>query len=312
MVIYYHMYNLELVTLLEKVLMKSYQMKNGEHAFHCPFCNHHKKKLQVNCETQKWHCWVCNKGGYKIGILLRKINAPQQIITDVLKLLDDYVGTKKQQEEVTKYDVSLPKCYKPLWEKTDDPLHKNAMYYLKKRGIGGKEILRYSIGYCSSNGYSNRIIVPSYDADGKLNYFIARDMFPNSSMKYKNPPMSKDTVAFELFINWNEPVILCEGVFDAITINKNAIPLLGKFPSKTLVMRLIEKRVKKIYVALDEDAKKDAVKLSKFLMDNGIETYLLDMNDKDPSEIGYKNFWKMIENTKETKFSDIIKGKLYG
>ena len=306
------MYNLELVTLLEKVLMKSYQMKNGEHAFHCPFCNHHKKKLQVNCETQKWHCWACNKGGYKIGILLRKINAPQQIITEVLKLLNDYVGTKKQQEEVTKYDVSLPRCYKPLWEKTDDPLHKNAMYYLKRRGIGGKEILRYSIGFCSSNGYSNRIIVPSYDADGKLNYFIARDMFPNSSMKYKNPPMSKDTVAFELFINWNEPVILCEGVFDAITINKNAIPLLGKFPSKTLVMRLIEKRVKKIYVALDEDAKKDAVKLSKFLMDNGIETYLLDMNDKDPSEIGYKNFWKMIEDTKETKFSDIIKGKLYG
>ena len=87
---------------------------------------------------------------------------------------------------------------------------------------------------------------------------------------------------------------------------------MGKFPSKTLVMRLIEKRVKKIYVALDEDAKKDAVKLSKFLMDNGIETYLLDMNDKDPSEIGYKNFWKMIEDTKKTKFSDIIKGKLYG
>ena len=87
---------------------------------------------------------------------------------------------------------------------------------------------------------------------------------------------------------------------------------MGKFPSKTLVMRLIEKRVKKIYVALDEDAKKDAIKLSKFLMDYGIKTYLLDMNDKDPSEIGYKNFWKMIENTKETKFSDIIKGKLYG
>ena len=306
------MYKYELVTLLEKVLMKSYQMKNGEHAFHCPFCNHHKKKLQVNCETQKWHCWVCNKGGYKIGILLRKINAPKQVISEVLKILGDYHGVSKDKEEVTKYDVSLPQCYKPLWEKTDDPLHKNAMYYLGKRGIGVKEILRYSIGYCSSNGYSNRIIIPSYDEDGKLNYFIARDMFPNSKFKYKNPPMSKDTVCFELFINWNEPVILCEGVFDAIAINKNAIPLLGKFPSKTLVMRLIEKRVKKVYVALDEDAKKDAVKLSKFLMDSGIETYLLDMNDKDPSEIGYKNFWKMIDSTKETKFSDIIKGKLYG
>ena len=306
------MYNYELITLLEKVLYKSYQMKNGEHAFHCPFCNHHKKKLQINTETQKWHCWVCNQGGHKIGILLRKINAPKNIISEVLKILGDYKGVKHEKEEKTEYNVSLPQCYKPLWKKSDDPLYRNAIHYLKSRGIGGMDILRYSIGYCTSNGYSNRIIIPSYDADGKLNYFIARDMFPNSKFKYKNPPISKDTVTFELFINWNEPVILCEGVFDAITINKNAIPLLGKFPSKTLVMRLIEKRVKKIYVALDEDAKKDAIKLSKFLMDYGIKTYLLDMNDKDPSEIGYKNFWKMIENTKETKFSDIIKGKLYG
>ena len=58
---------------------------------------------------------------------------------------------KKQQEEVTKYDVSLPKCYKPLWEKTDDPLHKNAMYYLKKRGIGGKELLKNELGKKQAN-----------------------------------------------------------------------------------------------------------------------------------------------------------------
>ena len=56
------MYKYELVKLLEKVLYPSYEMKGGEHAFHCPFCNHHKKKLQVNFETQKWHCWVCNAG----------------------------------------------------------------------------------------------------------------------------------------------------------------------------------------------------------------------------------------------------------
>ena len=112
--------------------------------------------------------------------------------------------------------------------------------YLKRRGIGGIDILRYSMGYCSSNGYANRIIIPSYDADGKLNYFIARDMFPNSKLKYKNPPMSKDTVCFEMFVNWNEPIVLCEGVFDAFR-QKKRIPLLGKFPSKTLVTRLVEK-----------------------------------------------------------------------
>ena len=305
------MYKYELVTLLEKVLMKSYQMKNGESAFHCPFCNHHKKKLQINCETQKWHCWVCNAGGHKIGILLRKINAPKQIISEVLKILGDYKGTKHEKEEVTKYDVSLPQCYQPLWQKSNDPLYKNAISYLKRRGITGIDILRYSIGFCSSNGYSNRIIIPSYDADGKLNYFIARDMFPNSKFKYKNPPMSKDTVCFEMFINWNEPIVLCEGVFDAIAIRRNVIPLLGKFPSKTLVKRLVEKRVKTIYVALDEDARQDAIKLSKFLMDYGIKTYLLNMKDKDPSELGFTNFWKLLESTQQSTFSDIIRGRLH-
>ena len=172
--------------------------------------------------------------------------------------------------------------------------------------------MRYSIGYCESGVYSNRIIIPSYDEDGKLNYFLARDIFPNSKMKYKNPPMSKDTVVFELFINWNEPIVLVEGSFDAIAVRKNVIPLLGKFPSKSLVKKLVTKRVKKVYVALDTDAKKDAVKLAKFLMDNGVETYLLDMKEKDPAELGFENFWKRINQTEKSTFSDIIKGKLYG
>ena len=305
------MYNYELITLLEKVLNKSYQMKNGENAFYCPFCNHHKKKLQINVETQKWHCWVCNMGGYKIGILLRKLNAPKNIISEVLKILGDYRGVSKDKEEVTKYDVSLPQCYKPLWKKLEDPLYKNAIHYLRGRGIGSVDILRYSIGFCSSGGYSNRIIIPSYDKDGKLNYFLARDMFPNSKFKYKNPPMSKDMIGFEMYINWNEPIVLCEGVFDAIAIRNNAIPLLGKFLSKTLLKKLAEKQPKEVYVALDNDAKKDAIKLVKFLMDSGINTYLLKMKDKDPSELGFKRFWKITNETKQSKFSDVIKGRLY-
>ena len=140
---------------------------------------------------------------------------------------------------------------------------------------------------------------------------MARDMFPNSKFKYKNPPMSKDTVGFELFINWKEPIVLCEGIFDAIAVRNNAIPLFGKFPSKTLVKRLVEKKVKRVYVALDEDAKKDAFKLVKFLMDSGIQTYLLEMKDKDPSELGFKRFWKIAEEAKPFKFSDVVKGRLY-
>ena len=77
-------------------------------------------------------------------------------------------------------------------------------------------------------------------------------------------------------------------------------------------MKLVKKKVKKIYIALDEDAKKDAIKLTQFLMDSGIETYLLEMKEKDPSELGFKDFWDLVDRTTQTKFSDIIKGKLYG
>ena len=81
------MYKYELVKLLEKVLYPSYEMKGGEHFFHCPFCNHHKKKTTSKLVKHKSDCWVCNQGGHKIGILLRKINSPKQIISEVLKYL---------------------------------------------------------------------------------------------------------------------------------------------------------------------------------------------------------------------------------
>ena len=85
--------------------------------------------------------------------------------------------------------------------------------------------------------------------------------------------MSKDTVCFEMFINWNEPLFYVRVYLMLLLLEIMHSPLLGKFPSKTLVKRLVEKTSKKeIYVALDEDARKqDAIKLSKFLMDYGIK-----------------------------------------
>ena len=77
------------------------------------------------------------------------------------------------------------------------------------------------------------------------------------------------------------------------------------------IRKLAGKKPKEVYVALDTDAKKDSIKLVKFLMDSGINTYLLEMNDKDPSELGFKRFWKIANQTKQSKFSDIIKGRLY-
>ena len=307
------MHNSELLLdILEQALGSAYRLKGDEVQFFCPHCNHRKRKLQVNLMNGKAHCWVCNFAAHTIPQLLRKINASKSLIKEALKLTGDYKSYKKDKEEKTEWNVSLPDCFQPLWKKTNDILYKHAIKYLQSRNIGSREILRYGIGYCNDSTYSGRIIIPSYDYKGKLNYFIARDMFPNSKMKYKNPPMSKNVIIFELFINWKMPLVLVEGSFDAIAAKKNAIPLLGKFPSKELVKRLVVEKVKDIYIALDYDAKKDAIKLAEFLNEFGITAYIVDINEKDPSELGFKDFWKLIDKTTVTQFSDLIKGRLYG
>jgi len=96
------------------------------------------------------------------------------------------------------------------------------MMYLQRRGITYEDILKYNIGYCDQGLYTNRVIIPSYSEDGQLNFFVGRDIF-ESKMKYRNSPTPKDVVGFELFINWDEPIVLCEGPFDAIAIDGVAI-----------------------------------------------------------------------------------------
>ena len=88
--------------------------------------------------------------------------------------------------------------------------------------------------------YQNRIIIPSYDSDGQLNYFVGRDFY-KSNMKYKNPPIPKDIIGFDLYVDWDEPIILCEGVFDAMAIKNNSIPLFGKTILPKLYSKIVEK-----------------------------------------------------------------------
>ena len=174
-----------------------------------------------------------------------------------------------------------------------------------------RDIIRYNIGYCESGLYASRIIIPSYDSVGELNYFIARNIF-DGGMKYKNPPVSKDVIGLELFINWDEPIVLVEGVFDAISIRRNAIPLFGKTIPKSLERKIIENNVKDIYISLDNDALQDALKICERFMKQGRNVYMIDIEDgKDPSSIGFENFHNKLIDTNELDFSTMMKYRLF-
>jgi DNA primase len=172
------------------------------------------------------------------------------------------------------------------------------------------DILKYQIGYCEHGHYSNMVIIPSYDEKGNLNYFTSRGFEEFSRSKYKNPNVSRNIVPFEFFINWNVPIILCEGPFDMMAIKRNVIPLLGKTIQSSLMKRLVTSAVGKIYIALDKDAQKQALTFCERLMKEGKEVYLLDLNDKDPSEMGFNNFTKLIQDTYPLTFSNLLEKKL--
>ena len=131
-------------------------------------------------------------------------------------------------------------------------------------------------------------------------------------MKYKNPPVSKNVIGFDLFINWDEPIVLCEGVFDAIAIKRNAIPLFGKTVPKILMKKIYEKQVRTIYILLDRDALKDSIKMIDDFMKNGINVYFVDLEEGDPSDYGFEKTINLIKKTNQTSFSDLMRMRLNG
>ena len=301
---------MKIVNLLNRVLKSQGQelTKENEYMWWSPFVNHHKPKLQVNIKNGKWHCWVSGQGGHNLFQLFKKVKATKKQYQELNELSDnfsfEYVPTKQENKE-----VKLPDEYKPMWTKSNSPTYKHALKYLKSRGVSEDDMIKYSIGYCEDGLYSNRIIIPSYDDEGQLNFFIGRDIF-DSKLKYRNSPTPKDIIGFDLFVNWEEPILLVEGALDAITSKVNSIPLFGKTIMNNLKRKILEKKVKTLYVALDNDAVKDSMKIVEELMNEGIKVHMIKLTEKDPNDIGYEKFTDIKNSTNETSFRELVKYKL--
>jgi len=305
--------NTALIYLIDSVLGSGKSTSRGNRAYHCPECKHHKLKLEINLNEnsshfQAYQCWVCGFKGKKLTTLFKKVEADSDKI-DQLRLLVKSSSNYKE-EIVSDKKISLPKEFISLINPPNSLVAKHALHYLKTRNITKEDIIKYDIGYCEFGIYSNMIIIPSYNSEGNLNYFISRNFNKNSTIKYKNPDILRDIIGFELFINWNTPITLCEGAFDAIAIKRNAIPLLGKTIQNNLMKKIIDSTVQKIYVALDKDAIKQALNFCETLMNEGKEVYLVDLSEKDPSDMGFAKFTNLIQNTLPLTFSNLLEKKL--
>lgn len=300
----------KLLNLLQKVLGNGKIVSKDEAMFMCPFSHHRKPKLAINLSTQRWQSWIdTNAKGRSIYGLFKKMNVAPQYLTELSRIVKIPKSTQQTEEE--KIKIHLPYEFTSLQYDTEKTrASKAASNYLRQRNIFSYDIERYNIGYCESGDYANRIIIPSYDCDNNLNYFIARDFTGTAYLRYKNPPVSKDVVVFENQIDFSEPLIFCEGVFDAMAIRRNAIPLLGKnIPSK-LRTKLVEHGVSEVCIVLDNDAFKNALQISETLMSENIKVRLVKMGNEDAADIGFNKIIHKIRNAEFLDFSELMKQKL--
>ena len=304
------MKNLKLLQLLESVLGKGKKTSGDNIAFFSPFTSHYKPKLEINLNTtiegqNPWHCWISDSKGRTIVSLFRQLKLPKEKFEQLSRIIQTAKYRSNETTE-TQEILRLPENYIPLWIPKKTPDYRNAMHYLKTRGVTIFDIIRYRIGYAEAGEYSGKIIIPSYNKEGLINYFVSRAYYSSDSYKHKNPKVSKDIIGFEMLINWAEPIVLCEGAFDAMAIKRNAIPLFGKIIQPALQKKIIEERVKDIYLCLDKDAIKKALSIAEKFMAEGLNVYFVELPDKDPSELGFETINKMITNTTTFSFERLM------
>ena len=266
-----------IVKVLESFLgdHKKHNEDKGQASFDCIACaadkmlqgGDGKGKLEVNYKKGVFKCWVCSHKNNMHGPIEKLIKRYGTKLNlrdyNLLKPDSNYESSSYVEKQI---QVALPKEFIPLTKNHSyEPKFYFANKYISERGITDDLIKEFNIGYAHEGKFKNRVIIPSYDEYGDINFFIARSFSNWTKPKYLNPEAEKQYIIFNYNkINFDSTIYLLEGVFDHI-VTPNSIPLLGKILPHKLKHILIEKAKADIVILLDDDAYEEAIAIYKEL-----------------------------------------------
>lgn len=221
-----------------------------------------KYNLEINTNKKVFKCWKCETPKFKgnLGYLIKLFGNSSYyelyksyLGFDIDKYLND--GEDHNIEDIEDIVVKLPNEF-ILFRDIDinNVDHLTAYNYMVlDRKIPYEKIIKYNVGFCVTGEFGGRIIIPSYNLFGDVNYFTARS-YLNHKNKYKNPKKDRTSIIFnENRINWDSTIYLVEGGFDMLSTPPNTIPLLGKDIYDKLTTELILYKPN-VIVILDPDA----------------------------------------------------------
>ena len=269
-------------------------------AVKCPACGHssEKRKFSININTWRCHCWVCGIKGKDPYLIIKKHISPETANEFSSRFKGEKVFEEKPQEET----VRLPEGFIPLFleGKSYDPDIKSCLSYLSKRGVTHDDMWYFKMGTCTKGKFRRRIIIPSYDDFGDINYFSARSI-DDSKYKYINSKNKKSDVVFnEINIDWSKQLTIVEGPFDLLKCNQNSTCILGSNLSRSslLFKRIIANRTP-VLLALDPDMKHKSIKIAESLMDYDCQVKILNLDGfEDVGAMTKREFLQRREDAK--------------
>lgn len=307
---------------------------DGDHTqlqFGCPHCaekygDKELDKFNLECNFFVFHCWKCDSEDvdemHGSVFKLIKLYGNDELYNDYKECIQSLRDSKLYNIDFVREfkvdlsqidEIKLPSGFRPFKEDRYYPM--KGLQYLQNRGITWDMIRDFNIGFTTYHDEekiaSHRIIIPSYNKFGELNYWTGRDYTENKKrQKYYNPKVERKNLIFnEERIQWDADINIVEGPFDHLVV-PNSIPLLGKALSTDykLYWDLMTKANANINIFLDGDAFDTVVETYKTLNHGRLYNkirYIPIRKENDPSLLfqlgGKRAIIEHLRNTQKIK-----------
>ncbi len=294
---------------------------NGFYAVRCPCCNDYKERGGWRIETTDilYNCFNCGtSAGYSID--------DTKISGRLKKVLFDFGFTESDLNQIqatnffnkgTPESISLASLKKVNLFTPEIELPPNSrllsyedekeMLYLINRHID----TTYPFYISNDSKFKDRIIIPFYK-NSKLIYWQARTIL-DIQPRYLNSSTPKEAILFnhdELFKNYNRPLFVTEGVFDALLVN--GLALIGSKLNEAKLEILAKSRRELIFI-IDKD--KNGLQVAKKVLEYQLGSITFSPGDKtdvNTSILKYGKLWtiyEMLKNKTSIKFNvDLLTG----
>lgn len=283
----------------------------------CPICapsDVSKKKLAIRTTDDANHCWTCGWKSRTLLPLLRKYGTQDQL--SLYKQTLEVNGSEVLLAETeTQKKIELPEdfCLMTLADRSD-PDVKAVWRYIENRGLSENDAWYYKFGVSDENRWKRRVLMPSFDVKGNLNYFAARAIDASRRPKYDNPDVDKNPIIFnEINIDWSKRLTLVEGPFDLVKCPENSIALLGSdLDERHEAFNKILLHNTPIALALDADMwNKKTPKIVKKLQEYDVDVLVVDVRQwGDPGSMTKVEFESALASAARLEWHDIFLSKL--